>query len=88
MTTTTQALTGEQLKQTIFRALKQIAPEADLDALPPDANVRETLDSDSFDFLNFLIALNQELGIEIPEADYGELNTLNQLIRYLLAHSR
>ena len=43
------------------------------------------LDIDSFDFLNFLIALDERLRVEIPEADYGKLNTLDGMVRYLLA---
>jgi len=48
-------------------------------------NVREALDSDSFDFLNFLIGLHEELGVEIGGADYGQLTTLADMIRYLAA---
>lgn len=78
-------MTETQIKTTIVQGLKQIAPEADLDGLAPDDNMRETLDIDSFDFLNFLIGLNDTLGVEIPEADYGELVSLNDLVKYLAA---
>jgi acyl carrier protein len=43
------------------------------------------LDIDSFDHLNLLIGLNEELGVEIPEADYGQLSTLEDIIRYVAA---
>ena len=76
-------MTEAQLKETIFKVLGQIAPEADLSILAPDANVRETLDIDSFDHLNFLVSLNEALGVEIPEADYGQLATLADIVRYL-----
>jgi acyl carrier protein len=65
-----------------------MAPEADLSTLDPHANVRETLDIDSFDFLNFLIGLNDALGVEIPEADYGQLATLADIVAYLRARVR
>ncbi|MCA9956928.1 MAG: hypothetical protein KC434_19495, partial [Anaerolineales bacterium] len=61
-----------------------IAPEADFDTLDPNVNLQETLDIDSFDFLNFLIGLNEELGVEIPEADYGKLVSLNDIVNYLM----
>jgi len=83
--TTVQTITAAQIKAAIFTGLKKIAPEADLDSLAPEENVREALDIDSFDFLNFLIGLHEELGIEIPEADYGQLTTLAEMIRYLMA---
>ena len=84
----TKAMTAEELKQVIFRLLGQIAPEADFAALKPTDDIRQTLEIDSFDFLNFLIALNGETGVEIPENDYGQVNTLDQLTKYLLAHMK
>lgn len=76
-------MTEARLKEIIFRGLRQIAPEADLDALLPDENIREALDIDSYDFLSFLIGLNEELGVEIPEVDYEKVFTLGGLFRYL-----
>jgi len=81
-------MTEAQLKETIFKVLGQIAPEADLSTLGPDDNVRETLDIDSFDHLNFLIGLNEALGVEIPEGDYGQLTTLADIVPYLTARVR
>lgn len=73
----------DQLKQMILANLRLIAPDAVVDDLQPDENLRETLDIDSFDHLNFLIGLNQKLGVDIPEKDYGKLNTLADIIDYL-----
>lgn len=78
-------MTEEQIRKIVSRGLLQIAPEADLDGLAPDENLREALDIDSFDFLNFLIGLHETLGVEIPESDYEVLVTLNDLLRYLSA---
>ncbi len=64
----------------------QIAPEADCSRLNPAENIQSALDIDSFDFLNLLIGLNEELGVEVPEADYAQVSTLNGLVAYLLAH--
>ena len=47
--------------------------------------MQEALDIDSFDVLKFFIQLYEELGVEIPEEDYGEIITLNDLIGYLAA---
>lgn len=81
----TKAMSKDELHQLIFNQLRGLAPEADLDDLRPHDDIRETLEIDSFDFLNFLIALNKEVGIEIPEKDYGKVNTLENLTAYLLA---
>jgi len=56
-------------------ALATIAPEADLDDVGPDEDLQEALDLDSMDFLNFLIAIAQSTGVEIPESDYHLVRT-------------
>ena len=76
-------MTDEQIKSIIFKLLGNIAPEADFEALLPNENIRKALDIDSFDFLNLLIELNDELGVEIPESDYGQLDSLTNIIDYL-----
>jgi acyl carrier protein len=73
----------EQIKQIIFKILKRIAPESEPSELAQDENIRRTLDIDSFDALNFFIHLHEELGVSIPESDYGQLNTVAEMVRYL-----
>jgi acyl carrier protein len=73
------------LKEVIIDALRQIAPDAEFEQLRQDENIREALDIDSFDHLNFLISLHKKLGVDIPEADYGRLNTLEEITSYLTA---
>ena len=72
----------------VRRALAGVAPEADLDALPPDANLRDELDLDSMDFLSFVVGLHKALGVDVPEADYGKLATLAGAVAYLEAQTR
>ena len=76
-------MTDEDIKKIIFSELTTIAPEADPAALALTANVRETLDIDSYDFLQFLIALDKKLGVEVPEKDYANFTTLDGMVRYL-----
>lgn len=82
---TTMTVTDAQIKETIFRELGKIAPEADFESLDLNEDVRQALDIDSFDFLNFLIALNEVYGVEIPEADYGRLVSVTDIVDYLQA---
>ena len=72
----------------VRRALAGVAPEADLDALPPDASLRDELDLDSMDFLSFVVGLHKALGVDVPEADYGKLATLAGTVAYLEARTR
>jgi acyl carrier protein len=76
-------MTESAIKEAVFRQVKKIAPEASLDELAPGENFRQALDIDSFDFLNLMIGLHEELGVEIPESDYGNLTTLADLVSYL-----
>ncbi|MCP5100598.1 MAG: acyl carrier protein [Chloroflexi bacterium] len=80
--TTANAVSNEQIKETVFTLLGMIAPEADFGELAPTVNIQEALDIDSFDFLNLLIGLNEEFGIEVPESDYGKLNSMNNIVAY------
>ncbi len=75
-------MTDAELTRLIADELRKVAPEADPAALGPDLPLRESLDIDSFDFLNVLIGLGRTLGVEVPEADYGQLTTLSGMVRY------
>lgn len=76
-------MTEAEIKALIIELLSGIAPEADYGALAGVADLRETLDLDSMDFLNFVTALHERTGRDIPEADYPKLFTLDQAIAYL-----
>jgi acyl carrier protein len=73
----------EEIKEIIFQLLKKIAPDTEPSTLKPDENIRETLNIDSFDSLQFIVALNKKTGIEIPEEDYGKIATLQALTAYI-----
>lgn len=67
----------------IAAALSEIAPEIDISTLPRDASLREEAELDSMDFLNFVVALHERLGIDIPESDYAALATFDDCVAYL-----
>jgi len=76
-------MTREEIQKSVLKVLLEIAPEANLEGLKPDLPFREQLDIDSMDQLRFLLALHQELGIDIPEADYPKLTSLATCVDYL-----
>ena len=86
MTAVAQVLTRGELKQIIVRRLRLLASEADVDALRPHDDICETLEVDALDFHNFLRSVKEEIGIEVPEQHYTDINTLEKLSTYLLAH--
>ncbi len=72
-----------EAKALVLDVLSGIAPEADFAALPGHVALREELDLDSMDFLNFMAALHERTKIDIPEADYPKLFTLDGAVAYL-----
>jgi acyl carrier protein len=76
-------MTDAEIKALIVDILGSIAPEADAGALAGDEDMRDALDLDSMDFLNMMIALHERSGIDIPEADYPRLFTMDGAVAYL-----
>lgn len=72
-----------ETKSLVLDVLSGIAPEADFAGLRGNALLREELDLNSMDFLNFIAALHERTRIDIPEADYPKLFTLDGAIAYL-----
>lgn len=80
-------MTTDEIRDTVLRMLGEIAPEVDLAAVRPDVGLRDQLDLDSMDLLNFVIAVDEELGVDIPESDYGRFSTLDAFVDYLAART-
>jgi acyl carrier protein len=80
-------MTTSTIEPTVRRLLNELRPEIDLETVPRDADLREELDVDSMDFLNFVISVHEATGIDIPEDDYGELISLDDLVDYLEARA-
>lgn len=78
-------MTEGEITQVVRDALSNVAPEVDLGAIDPTKDLRDQIDIDSVDFLNFVIGLHKQLGIEIPDADVAKLTTLNGCVGYLMA---
>jgi acyl carrier protein len=76
-------MNSDELRDVVYRNLKRIAPECDPSELLPEENIREALDIDSFGFLQVLIGIGEETGIEIPETDYAQVFTLGGMLGYL-----
>jgi len=72
----------DELRSAILDALTGIAPEIDAAALAPEKPLRDQVDLDSADWLNFLLALHAKLGIDIPDVDAARLTTLEKVIDY------
>lgn len=76
-------MTNDEIRAAILESLSEIAPEADPSTLDPGESLRDELDIDSMDFLNFVTALHERLGVSIPETDYPKVDSLDGAVSYL-----
>ena len=81
-------MNAQELQSQVVAILKSIAPELEEGELRADRPLRDQVDLDSMDWLNFLVALHDRLKVDIPESDYGKLVTLADLVAYLGARLR
>ena len=73
------------VRATIAEVLASIAPEVELATIDAAAPLRDQIDLDSMDYLNFIVGLHERLHVDIPESDYARLATLDDLVSYLVA---
>jgi acyl carrier protein len=76
-------VTRAEIAAMVLKALSGVAPEIDAASVRPEALLRDQVDLDSIDYLNFMIAIHAASGVDIPEADYGKLGTVNDIVDYL-----
>jgi acyl carrier protein len=73
----------DEIRPLVIAELSRIAPELEEGELKPDRPLRDQVDLDSMDWLNFLVALHERFKVEIPESDYRRLGTLDGIAAYL-----
>ena len=80
-------MTRDEIKSAILAALRRIAPEIDPARLRTDVPIRDQADLDSMDFLNFMLEIHAALGVDIPQASYREVATLDGCVSYVESHN-
>ncbi|CAN5444735.1 hypothetical protein BH10ACT9_BH10ACT9_43190 [soil metagenome] len=63
--------------------LTAIAPEVDPASVDDETPLREQVDLDSMDWLNFLRRIHRLHGIDIPESDDKYLRTIRDVVDYV-----
>jgi len=76
-------MTKEECKKLVLEIIADIAPDEDLDNIKPEVRLRDQLQLDSMDFLDIVMELRKRHGIEVPEADYIQLASLDSCVEYL-----
>jgi acyl carrier protein len=72
-----------EIKSKLFKILKNIAPDTEPEKLRDDDNIRRTLAIDSFDYLQFVVGIDEVFNIQTPEEDYGKIETIGDLVLYI-----
>ncbi len=80
-------MTGSNPTDLLRTILESIAPDLDVSSIGVDEDLRNDIGLDSMDFLNFMIGISKQLGVAIPEADYGKVTTLAKCVRYIEGQS-
>ncbi len=81
-------MNDNEIRERVIKTLSDIVPELDAATLKADKSLRDQLDIDSMDFLNFLIALHQEFAVDVPEADAPKLGSIDACVAYVAAALR
>jgi acyl carrier protein len=74
---------SDTLRTAVLDALLDVAPDVDAAAIDGTQPFRDQFDFDSMDQLNFVVGLHRRLGVDVPEADYPQLTTLDGCVSYL-----
>lgn len=76
-------MNADEIRAVVARAIRKAAPGSDPDSIAGDADIRESLDLDSMDFLSFVVAVHEALHVDIPERDYPKMFTIDGAVAYL-----
>ena len=79
-------MTEQEILDRVFGALKSVAPEIEDQFIDPEKILRDQIEIDSMDFLNFVNALGTAFDIDIPEDVYPRLASISGCVRYIKAH--
>ena len=64
----------------------KVAPDVEPEDLEGSARLRQDLELDSLDFLRLVEVIAEATGVDIPEADYPAVATVDGLVTYLAGH--
>lgn len=71
--------TLQEIRNAVADVIATVAPETDKAALAPGRPLREQVELDSIDWVNVIETLCERLQVDIPEADYGRLTTIDSI---------
>ena len=78
-------MNDNDIRSGIVAVIQDVAPEVEADELVTDRPLREQVDLDSMDWLNVIVGFHERFGVDIPEADYAKLTTIDAIAAYIIA---
>ncbi len=80
-------MTEQEIRDAIMSSLHSVAPEIELDEIDPAKPIGPQMDVDSIDFLNVLMSIHEQTGVDIPERDYPKVQTVDDTVAYIAARA-
>jgi len=71
-------MTPTKIEEQVLKTLGEVVPDAQETRLDPKLLIRDQVEIDSMDFLNFVLALEARFSIEVPPSSYPLFATIEQ----------
>ena len=62
--------------------------EIDLEKITPEANLRETLELDSLDYIDLGVVIESNFGFKVKHEDFATMSTFQNLYDYVIVSIR
>lgn len=76
----------QDARAAVLAAIGQVAPDVETDGLDENSRLRQDLELDSLDFLRLVETIAASTGVNTPESDYDQIQTVSGLVGYVAAH--
>ena len=79
-----------QTEEIIQRINGFLAEEFEVDAekITPDANLKDTLQLDSLDYIDLVVAIESNFSFKVKPEDFTGIITFNDLYDYVISHKQ
>lgn len=57
--------------------------EVEASAIRPEASLKETLDLDSLDYIDLVVAIEQHFGFKVKPEDFQQMHTIGDFYNYV-----
>ncbi len=81
-------MTESEIRKAVLDIIQDVAGLDEMPDLQGKEPLRDQLDLDSMDFLDIVMELRKRHKIEVPEADYPKLATLDSTVAYIEARQK